>query len=152
MTTVAAVWLPLAAILTAANRADNAEALTLVAELPAVVRFLLGDPAYIEPALRDCCATADCTPIASKRGAYPHRDGGVEVRRIFHQLRSHVIENFTGQFKAIFDAGGQVPTRGLRATQRYVLSAVLVYQLTLLARSDAGADLRCGLLAYLRAA
>jgi hypothetical protein len=152
VTTVAGVWLPLAATLTPANRADNAEAPALVAELPPAVRFLLGDTAYNDPALRDCCGTAGCELVASKRGAYPHRDGGVEVRRLFHHLRSHAIENFNGQFKAIFDAGAQVPTRGLRATQRYVLSAVFVYQLTILARSEAGMDLRCGLLAYLRAA
>lgn len=152
ITTVAGVWLPLAATLTPANRADNEEAPTLVAELPPAVRFLLGDTSYNDPALRDCCAACGCELVASKRGPYPHRDGGVEVRRLFHQLRSHAIENFNGQFKAIFDTGGQVPTRGLRATQRYLLGAVFVYQLTLLARSEAGMDLRCGLLAYLRAA
>jgi hypothetical protein len=152
VTTVAGVWLPLAATLTPANRADNEEAPALVAALPAEVRFLLGDTAYNDPALRECCAAAGCELIASKRGPYPHHDGGVEVRRLFHQLRTHTIENFNGQFKAIFDAGGQVPTRGLRATQRFVLGAVFVYQLTILARSEAGADLRSGLLAYLRAA
>jgi len=152
VTTVAGVWLPLAATLTPANRADNEEAPLLVAELPPAVRFLLGDTAYNDPALRECCTAAGCELVASKRGAYPHTDGGVEVRRLFHQLRSHAIENFNGQFKAIFATGGQVPTRGLRATQRYVLGAVFVYQLTIQARSEAGLDPRRGLLSYLRAA
>jgi hypothetical protein len=35
---------------------------------------------------------------------------------------------------AIFDCQGQVPTRGLIATRRHVLAAVLVYQLVLLHR------------------
>ena len=76
----------------------------------------------------------------------------VAVRSVFHQLRSHAIENFNGQFKALFDCGGAVPTRGECATARYMLGAVLVYQLTVWARAEAGQDLRCGLLAYLRAA
>jgi hypothetical protein len=74
------------------------------------------------------------------------------VRRIFHQLRSHAIENFNGQYKAIFDTQGPVPTRGLRATRRYVLGAVLVYQLTLLYRQQQGAHLRVGLKPLLKAA
>ena len=74
------------------------------------------------------------------------------MRRVFHQLRSHAIENFNGQFKAIFECRGQVPTRGLRATQRYILGAIFVYQLTLLHRFESGADLRVGLKPFLRAA
>jgi Transposase DDE domain len=152
VTTVAAVWLPLAATLTPANRADNEEAPALVAELPEAVHFLLGDTAYNDPDLRERCAQAACELVPSKRGRYPHTDGGVEVRRIFHQLRSHAIENLNGQFKDIFDCQGQVPTRGLLATQRYVLGAVFVYQLTLLYRFEIGGDLRVGLKAFLRAA
>ena len=74
------------------------------------------------------------------------------MRRVFHQLRSHSIENFNGQFKAIFDTQGQVPTRGLLATQRYALGAVLVYQLTLLYRFERGTGLRVGLKPFLKAA
>jgi hypothetical protein len=37
----------------------------------------------------------------------------VEVRRIFHKLRSRVMENFNEHFKGIFDGHGQVPTKGL---------------------------------------
>ncbi|MHB8576030.1 MAG: transposase [Dehalococcoidia bacterium] len=152
VTTVAGVWLPLAATLTPANRADNAEAPRLLAEVPAVVRFLLGDTSYNDPALHVACAARDCQLVTTKRGQYPHHDDGAPVRSIFHQLRSHAIEHFNGQCKAIFDCGGAVPTRGQRATSRHVLGAVLVYQLTVFARFEAGQDLRSGLLAYLRAA
>ena len=81
-----------------------------------------------------------------------HADDGVEVRRIFHQLRSHAIENFNGQFKGIFDAHGPVPTRGLVRTRRFALGAVLVYQLILLYRFEHRQDLRVGLKAFLKAA
>jgi hypothetical protein len=45
-----------------------------------------------------------------------------------------------------------VPTRGLVPTQRFALGAVLVYQLTLLLRAEAGADLGVGLKPFLQAA
>jgi hypothetical protein len=150
--TVAAVWLPLAAELTPANVADNTAAPRLLPELPPVLRWLLGDTSYDDPALHAHCAAAGRFLVTSKRGAYPHTDDGVAVRRVFHQLRSHAIENFNGQFKAIFDTRGQVPTRGLLATRRYVLAAVFVYQLTLLLRFEHGADLRVGLKPFIKAA
>ena len=150
--TVAAVWIPLAAELTPANAADNEVAPRLLPDLPPLLRFLVGDTSYDDRALHEQCAATGRILITSKRGAYPHTDPGVEVRRVFHQLRSHAIENFNGQFKAIFDTQGQVPTRGLRATRRYVLGAVLVYQLTLLYRHQLGADLRVGLKPFLKAA
>jgi len=149
---VAAVWIPLAAELTPANAADNEVAPRLLPDLPPPLRFLLGDTGYADPALHEQCAATGRLLITSKRGTYPHTDAGVEVRRLFHQLRSHAIENFNGQFKAIFDTQGQVPPRGLRATRRYVLGAVLVYQLTLLYRFQLGADLRVGLKPFLKAA
>src|SRR5205807_5108347 len=134
VTTVAGVWLPLAASLTPANRADCEEAPRLLGDLPAVVRFLLGDTSYNTPDLHTACAARDCQLVTTKRGQYPHHDDGVAVRSVFHQLRSHAIENFNGQFKALFDCGGAVPTRGACATARYMLGAVLVYQLTVWAR------------------
>jgi hypothetical protein len=152
VTTVAAVWIPLAAELTPANVADNEQAPTLLRELPVEVRYVLGDTSYNDPALRTLCAAGDRELVANYRGAYPHTDGGVEVRRIFHQLRSRAIENLNGQFKGIFDCGGQVPTRGLINTQRFILGAVLVYQLSLWYRFEAGQDLRTGLKAFLKAA
>jgi hypothetical protein len=152
VTTVAAVWLPLAAELTTANTADNEMAFALLDALPAEVRVVLGDTSYNDPELREHCDAAGHILMTTRRGAYPHHDGGVEVRRIFHALRSHAIENFNGQFKAIFDANQPVPTRGLTATRRFALGAVLVYQLTLWHRFEAGDDLRIGLKPFLRAA
>jgi hypothetical protein len=145
ITTVAAVWIP-------ANVADNEQAPVLLETLPAEVRFVLGDQHYNDPALRDQCMASERVLVTTKRGAYPHQDDGVEVRRIFHELRSRAIENFNGQFKAIFDCGGQVPTRGLVATRRFVLGAVLVYQLALLHCFLTDRDLRVGLKPLLKAA
>jgi len=54
----------------------------------------------------------------------------VEVRKILHKTRSIAIENFNEHFKAIFDVHDSVPTKGLLATQRFVLSAVFVYQIS----------------------
>ena len=152
VTTVAGVWIPLAAELTPANTADNEQAPALLKQLPAVVRFILGDTGYQDGELSDQCWADGRILITSKRGTYPHTDEGVEVRRIFHQLRSHAIENLNGQFKGIFECLGQVPTRGLMATQRYLLGAILVYQLALLYRFETGGDLRVGLKPLLRAA
>jgi hypothetical protein len=152
VTTVAAVWLPLAAELTPANTADNDLAFALLDTLEGELRFLLGDSAYNDPDLQEECAERGMTLVTTKRGAYPHTDDGVEVRRIFHQLRSRAIENFNGQFKGIFDARQPVPTRGLLATRRFALGAVLVYQLTVWHRFEAGEDLRVGLKHFLKAA
>ncbi len=152
ITTVAAVWIPLAARLTPANTGDNTQAPALLEELPTEIRAVLGDVHYNDPELFSLCELRDRLLITTKRGKYPHTDDGVDVRRIFHQLRSHAIENFNAQFKAIFDCLGQVPTRGLVPTQRFVLGAVLVYQLALLHRFENGHDLRVGLKPYLQAA
>lgn len=150
--TVAAVWLPLAAELTPANAADNEVAALLLPELPAEVRFVLGDQHYHAPNVRALCDHADRILVASRPGGYPHTDDGVAVRRVFHQRRSSAIENFNEQFKSIFDAHGPVPTRGLAATQRFALGAVLVYQLLLWHRHEHGLHLRVGLKPALKAA
>lgn len=152
MSTVAAVWIPLAAELTPANAADNEVAEALLRELPAEVRFLLGDQHYHAPNVRERCEPRGCMVVASQPGPYPHTDAGVEVRRLFHELRSRAIENFNGQFKGIFEAYGQVPTKGLVNTQRFVLGAVFLYQLALWYRFEHGFDLRVGLKAFLKAA
>lgn len=169
---LAKVWIPLAATLTPANVADNVEAPRLLGALPdgpppegtppedassdgglpAGLRFILGDLAYNTEELHKDCAKKRQVLVTTKRGAYPHTDEGVEVRRVFHQLRSQAIENFNGQFKAIFDCRRAVPTRGLLATSRFVLGAVLVYQLTLLHRFESNQDLRVGLKPCLQAA
>src|SRR5438093_5246484 len=51
--TVAAVWIPLAAELTAANAADSEVAPCLLARLPAEVRYVLGDRHYNTEELRE---------------------------------------------------------------------------------------------------
>jgi Transposase DDE domain len=152
VTAVAGVWLPLAAELTPANAADNEVAPLLLAELPAEVRFVLGDHQYNAPNVRAVCDAADRVLVASRQGGYPHTDDGVAVRRVFHRLRSTAIEHFNEQFKGIFDAHGPVPTRGLVATQRFALGAVLVYQLLLWQRHEHDLDLRLGLKPALKAA
>jgi len=75
----------------------------------------------------------------------------VEVRRIFHKLRSLAIENFNEHFKGIFDGHGQVPTKGLINTQRFALGAIFVYQLALLYRFQHGLDFNIGLKAFIKA-
>ena len=150
--TVASAWIPLAAELTPANVADKEVAPRLVATLPPQVRFVLADVAYNAPTVREACAQLAVVLVASQHGPYPHTDDGVEVRRIFHKLRSATIETFNEQVKAIFDAHGQVPTKGLRATQRFALGAIFVYQVALLYRFQAGSDLRVGLKPFLKAA
>jgi hypothetical protein len=131
VTTVAAVWTPLAADLTAANAAVSEVAPTLLCRLPAEVRFVLGDQSYNSPELHELCADDDRMLMTTKRGRYPHTDDGVEVRRIFHQLRSAAIENLNEQFKGSFDGHGQVSTKGLVNTRRFALGAIVVYQLAL---------------------
>ena len=150
--TVAAAWIPLAARLTAANAAANEVAPALLEELPGEVRFVLGDSSYRAPNVQERCHQSGRTLVTPRPGAYPHNDSGVEVRRLFHQLRSRTIENFNEQFKAIFDGHGPVPTRGQTNTARFALGAVLVYQLTLLYRHEHGLDLRTGLKPFLKAA
>lgn len=149
---VAGIWFPLAAMLTPANIADSDPAPDLLREIPAEVRFVLGDRHYNTPELRQTCEQDDRLLVASKYGRYPHRDDGVEVRRIFHKLRSVSIENFNEHFKGIFDGHGQVPTKGLIATQRFALGAIFVYQLALLYRFENHLDLCLGLKAFLKAA
>lgn len=149
---VAAVWIPLAAELTPANVADQDPAPALIWELPETVRFLLGDRHYHADAVETACQLSNRILVTSHYGKYPHTDAGVEVRRVFHKLRSIAIENFNEHFKGIFDAHGQVPTKGLVNTRRFALGAILVYQLALLYRFEAGLDLNLGLKACLKAA
>jgi hypothetical protein len=152
VTTVAALWIPLAADLTPANVADNVQALPLLPELPDEARCILGDQHYNDPSIHAACADAGRIVVATQRGPYPHTDAGVGVRRVLHELRSRAIENLNEQFKGIFDAHSQVPTKGLVNTRRFALGAVFVYQLTLWYRHAHGLDLRVGLKAFLKAA
>ncbi len=155
-TTVAGVWIPLVARLTPANTADNEVAPTLIAELPPEGRFILGDVAYNAPNVRAACVGSGTAPerilVTTQRGAYPHVDDGVEVRRLFHKLRSVAIEHFNEHFKGIFDVHGAVPTKGLAKTQRFALGAILLYQLALLYRHEHGLPVNVGLKPFLKAA
>jgi hypothetical protein len=124
----------------------------LLPELPAEVRYVLGDQHYHDPTIREACAQAGREVGARRRGPYPHTDGGVGVRWVFRALRSHAIENLNEQFQGIFDAHGQVPTKRLVNTRRFALGAVFVYQLTLWYRYKHGLDLWVGLKPFLKAA
>jgi hypothetical protein len=152
VSTAAAVWLPLAADLTAANVADNEAAPALLDELPSEARSVLGDRHDNAPNVQDACDRAGRTLVSTRYGPYSHTDGGVEGRRVFHTLRSRAIEHCNEPFKGLFGCHGAVPTRGLVATRRFALGAVFVYQLALLHRFTTGDDLRVGLTAFLCAA
>jgi len=132
---VGAVWFPLAAVLTPANIADSEPAPELLREVPAEVRFVLGDRHYNTPDLWENCEQADRLLVTTKYGRYPHTDDGVEVRRIFHKLRSIAMENFNEHFKGIFDGHGQVPDLWLgRYPTLCGWRAIFVYQLAFLYR------------------
>jgi hypothetical protein len=148
---VASVWIPLSAQLTPANVADNDSAPALIYELPHDARFVLGDLHYNAPNVREVCERTGRILVTTEYGPYPHTDPGVDVRRIFHKLRSLAIENFNEHFKGIFDGHGQVPTKGLFNTQRFALGAIFVYQLALLYRFQHGLDLNIGLKAFIKA-
>ena len=152
VTLVAEVWIPLAAQLTPANHDDSAVAEELVPELPLEVGYLLGDQHYNTPSLRAVSGRQGWWLVATHRGKRPKTDTGRLVRSIFHQLRSLAIENFNPHFKGIFGGHAQVPTKGLVATRRWALGAILVDQLALWYRFEQGLDLNIGLKAFLKAA
>ena len=90
--------------------------------------------------------------MATRRGAYPHHDAGVEVRRIFHKLRSQAIEPFNGLFKNVFAWRTQMPVKGLRRSQLLALGAMVIYQLVLLYQHEHHLPLGKGIKPLLRAA
>jgi hypothetical protein len=149
---VASVWFPIAAVLTPANIADREPAPALLSEVPAEVRLVLGDRHYNTPDLHEYCEQADRLLVTTKYGRYPHTDDEVDARRVFHKLRSIAMENFNEHFKGIFDGHGQVPSKGLLATQRFALGAIFVYQLALLYRFEHDLELCVGLKAFLKSA
>jgi hypothetical protein len=150
--TVGALWIPLAAELTVANRGDNAVAPQLLEELPEEVRYLLGDTHYNDPDLRRQCHRRGCELVATRRGPYPHSDSGVEVRKIFHKLRSQAIEPFNGLFKNVFGWQKNLPVKGLQRSQLLALGAVVVYQVVLLYQHEQHLPLGKGMKPLLRAA
>jgi hypothetical protein len=146
------VWIPLAAEVTPANGADNGIALKLLVEVPAEVRYGLGDQHYNTPELRTVCALQGRELVATRRGPYPHTDGGVEVRRIFQKLRSQAIEPFNGLFKNVFEWRGQMPVKGLCRCRLLALGAVVLYQLVLWHQHEQKLTPGVGVKALLRAA
>jgi hypothetical protein len=116
--TVGSVWIPVAAELTVANRGDNEVAPWLLAQLPEGVPYVLGDTQYNDPELRQQCRRRGCELGATRRGPSPQRDGGVEVRKVFHKLRSQAIEPFNGLYKNVFEWRVRMPVKGLRRSQQ----------------------------------
>lgn len=149
---VGSLWIPLAAELTVANTADNEVAPLLLRQLPKQVGDVLGDTHYNDPECRQACNEPGCERVASRRGAYPHGDGGVGVRRIFHKLRSQAIEPFNGLFKNVFEWRVQMPVKGLQKTKLLALGAIFIYQLVLLYQHEQGKTVGKGIKALLRAA
>jgi hypothetical protein len=150
--TVGSLWIPLAAELTVANRADNEVASLLLQQLPGETWDVLGDTHDNDPKLRQQCHRRGCELVATRRGSYPHRDGGVEVRKIFHKLRSQAIEPCNGLFKNVFDWRMKMPVKGLQCSQLLALGAVVVYQLVLLDQHEHHLPLGKGIKPLLRAA
>lgn len=149
---VADAWIPLAAKLTVANTDDGEVAGELLPEVAGEVRYVLGDQHYNRDPLRKACHQRGIELVTSQPGKYPHTDAGVDVRRVFHKLRSLAIENLNEHLKAIFDVHGAVPTKGEIATARFALGAVFVYQLAIWYRFEQGFELNVGLKHFLRAA
>jgi hypothetical protein len=149
---VGSVWIPLAAECTIASDADNVIAPKLLEQLPLAVRYVLGDTHDNTPELRAECALHNRELVATRRGPYPHRDGGVAVRRIFHKLRSLAIEPFNGVFKNTFAWRGQMPVKGLKRCQLLALGAILLYQIVLLYQHQRQLPVGVGIKALLRAA
>jgi hypothetical protein len=150
--TVGAVWIPLAAELSVANQADNTVAPRLLEQVPAEVRYVLGDTHYNDPELRRQCHRRGCELVATRRGAYPHADSGAAVRKVFHQLRSKSIEPFNGLFKNVFEWRVKMPVKGLQRSQLLALGAVVIYQLVLLYQHERNLPLGKGIKPLLRAA
>ncbi len=153
---VGSAWIPLAAELTVAiaNTDDATIAPKLLAQLPAEVRFVLGDTHYNDPDFRQDCQREGCVLVATRRGKPPHTDAGVDVRRLFHKLRSLAIEPFNNLFKSVFDwhTQTQMPVKGLRRSQRLALAAIFTYQLALLHQYQQALAIGKGLKAFLHAA
>lgn len=149
---VGSVWIPLAAELTPANTAANTIAPQLLTPLPAEVRYVLGDTHYNAPEVRTLCEQSNRALVATRRGAYPHHDDGVEVRRIFHKLRSQAIEPFNGLFKNVFEWRTQMPGKGLQRSQLLAWGAIVIYQLVLLYQHAPNLPLGKGIKPLLRAA
>jgi len=142
----------LAAELTVAKHADNEVAPRLLAQGPLETRYVLGDTPYNDPALRCQCQRRGAALIATRRGAYPHQDGGAAVRKGLPQLRSKSIEPFNGLFKGVFEWRVKRPVKGIQRSQLLALGAIVIYQLALLYQQERGLPVGQGIKPLLRAA
>ena len=149
---VGRVWIPWAAECTIARDAANVSAPKLLEQLPLEGRDVLGATHYNTPELRNEWALHNRELVATRRGPYPHREGGVDVRRIFHTLRSLAIEPFNGVFKNICEWRGQMPVKGLKRCHLLALGAILLYQIVLLSQHERQQPVGVGIKALLRAA
>src|SRR5437763_4632922 len=77
---VASVWFPVAALLTPANVADPDPAPDLLHEVPAEVRFILGDLHYNTTDLSRLYAQDYRLLVTHKYRPYPHTGAGAELR------------------------------------------------------------------------
>ena len=134
ISTIADVWIPLAATLRPANEADPTVMEALIPTLRVRPSFICGDSAYNTDPVRLACDKHGSTLVASKRGKAPRTDEGVEVRKIIHALRHHSIENLNALFKNIFDLRRPIPTKGHPGSARYILGCLFTYQIGLLYR------------------
>jgi hypothetical protein len=116
------------------------------------VRDVLGDTYYNTPELRRACPRRGWELGATRRGPYPHREGGVEVRKGFHQVRSHAIEPFNGWFKHVLEWRVKRPVQGLQRSQLLARGAVVRSQLGLLYQHARQLPLGKGITPLLRAA
>ncbi len=149
---VGAVWIPLAAELTPANTDDASMAPHWLTHWPAQVRYVLGDTHDNDPDFRLDCQRDNCLLVATRRGKAPHTEAGVDVRRIFHKLRSQAIEPFNTLFKTVFAWHTQMPVKGLRRSQFLALGALFVYQRVLLYQYQHALPIGKGVTAFFRAA
>jgi hypothetical protein len=148
------IWLPLCARLTPANVHDAQVGEEMARDLPGGIGLVLGDTHYNAPGMRAACHLRGMELMATRSPAESRkepREWGKEVRSFFGALRSKAVENFNEHFKAIFDVHGDVPTKGEMATTRFALSAVMVYQLGVWLRHEAGLSPCQGLKPFLRA-
>lgn len=152
ISTIAEVWIPLAAKLRPANEADPTVMEALAPTLRVRPNFICGDSAYNTDPVHLVCAQLGATLVASTRGKAPRTDEGVEVRKIIHALRHRSIENLNGLFKNIFDLRRPIPTKGHPGSARYILGCVFTFQIGLLYRYIESELHQVGIKALLRSA
>lgn len=152
ISTIASVWIPLAAKLRPANDADCTIMEALIPTLRVRPSFFCGDSAYNTDPVRLACEKHGATLVASSRGKQPRTDEGVEVRKIIHALCHHAIENLNGLFKNIFDLRRPIPTKGHSGSTRYILGCLFTYQIGLLYRYLEGDLHQVNIKALLRSA